>query len=122
MGRPDGHAEQWKLSRAERNKLVYLERFHGELESTNVLEWVEDQLVDKVPRDHVVSACETRYSEEAVAHAKTWTPPAFPVTGEVLASVRGIQPGPVLGAELRKLRQVWRASRYTATAEALLRG
>lgn len=119
--RPDGHAEDWRLSRAERSKLVFLARLRSSLPLTR--EWVEDKLVDKVSRDTVVCACQVTGTPEEVAyHATTWTVPVFPVTGEMLQSARGLAPGPVLGTELRKLREVWRSSRYTASADALLHG
>lgn len=51
--------------------------------------------------------------------AKTWQPPAFPVSGNDLLRI-GIKPGPEMGEILQKLELAWEAEGYAPTKEQLL--
>jgi poly(A) polymerase len=56
-----------------------------------------------------------------LAHAASWTRPAFPVSGADLIS-RGMEPGPDMGSKLSAMEELWIDSNFTLGKEALLAG
>jgi hypothetical protein len=123
---PTAFAQAWRLSRVEAGELEFLCRAREvtppEVQrdcGTNSMMMVEDFLVNGTPRAYVVSLARMYLEPLAAQHADEWAVPQFPVTGAHLMA-KGYTQGKEMGAELRRLRDVWRDSRFTATVEQLV--
>lgn len=110
-------ADSWKLSRAEKDKLVWLvSNYKTVLNQTTI----QDFLVDGVDRSWVVSWTRIRNAADYLTTlAIEYQAPVFPVTGKDLIE-KGIKPGPEMGQMLAEMRDTWKAYRFSKTKEELL--
>lgn len=109
--------QEWKMSAAERDKIVWLSANYWE---TLNKESIEDWLVHGVNRDWVVSLCSMEYVNDAYRkHAESYNPPAFPVRGQDLLD-NGMKPSAMVGEKLKAMHSVWMQSRFTKSKEELL--
>lgn len=107
-------AKRWKLSRAEREQVVFLASIQT-VDMPQVKAWLRLH-----PRDWVRGAVELAGGDVAMqALAQQWIIPDFPVAAADLLS-RGHVPGQALGAALKALEQRWEQADYTLTREQLL--
>ncbi|GGE19290.1 cytidine(C)-cytidine(C)-adenosine (A)]-adding enzyme [Aureimonas endophytica] len=70
-------------------------------------------------RSEAAAIGETARLNEQLRIADMFDPPAFPVSGEDLKAV-GVQPGPVLGAALDRLKRLWAESGFVLSRDVLL--
>lgn len=113
----EAFCRKWKLSRDIMDKVVFLVKMRNVEVASD--EAVEDLLVDGVARDYVVSLLVTRGRMAMVRCAENFVVPDFPVSGADLMN-KGMEPGPAMGQTLRKMKEQWKASRFTADKEMLL--
>jgi poly(A) polymerase len=121
----DKVAKRWKFSRAQYKQLSLLCSDSGGCRVADAPHWKKQIRVlgRESFIDHVLlSMCEG--AEEAaalaaIALAKKWTAPAFPITGDDLIA-RGVKPGKELGDKLKALEAKWEESGYVLTKEVLL--
>lgn len=107
----------WKLSSAEQKKVEWLvnNRFVGLNERV-----IEVMLTkDATPRDFVVSLAEQVGEPTLAQYARDFVIPTFPVTGKDLMAA-GMQPGPMMGQRLSRMKEAWTYSRFVASKEDLM--
>ncbi len=112
----EAFARSWKMSIDEIKKLDWLVKLQGH---QLYLFWVEDQLVNNVLRDWVVSACKLVADNRLAHHAETWEIPELPVRGQDLLDA-GMKPGKEVGVAMDHIKRSWIASRFQLTKEELL--
>lgn len=111
--------EDWKMSAAERDKIVWLVANYFEFGNRHGQEW-EDWLVNGVQRDWVVSLARMRNAlQREVDHIANWEIPVCPVKGQDLLDA-GMAPGKEVGQRLAWMRNEWIKSRFRATKEQLM--
>eukprot|EP00123_Amoebidium_parasiticum_P012037 comp21075_c0_seq1/m.28387 comp21075_c0_seq1/g.28387 ORF comp21075_c0_seq1/g.28387 comp21075_c0_seq1/m.28387 type:complete len:474 (-) comp21075_c0_seq1:165-1586(-) len=107
---------KWKFSGQERNLGLYI---IGNRSWEMTLKFCTDELVEGVEKAKVMELARYKGHPEIADQIKDWPVPRFPVTGKHMKD-KGIKPGPHMGELLRGLKQQWKASNYTLTAEDLV--
>lgn len=74
--------------------------------------------VKKAPLDHVLELALSQGQVKSAEAIVSWEVPTFPVTGEDLRGF--ILPGPAMGEALKRMKDAWAESNYTATKDQLL--
>jgi tRNA nucleotidyltransferase/poly(A) polymerase len=74
-------------------------------------------LARELDRGHAGAAEKLRH---LAGFAKSWTRPAFPVSGKDLVT-KGVQPGPAVGRRLKELEEQWIESGFSLSRDDLLR-
>ena len=125
-------AERLRLSRAEAARLLawadaaepdpsVLDVQFNKMLYRSGREGIEDRLrhalARELDKDHADAAAELRRLLEA---ARSWTKPAFPLSGKDLVA-KGMQPGPEVGRRLSEIEERWVESGFSLTRDALLR-
>lgn len=122
----DAIVERWKISTIERNlasRILGIRRnfeIDGERPDVNVYDtdyWI-DLAVDGMPID-TVKAGLYLLGLELIADRFPENIPVFPIRGQDLIDL-GMKPGREVGDRLRELRDEWKASRYSMSADELL--
>jgi tRNA nucleotidyltransferase/poly(A) polymerase len=109
--------QEWRMSAAERDKIVWLVSNYWENLTT---EAIEDWLVHGTPRDWVMSLCSMHHvNGEMRDFAAAYDPPVFPVRGQDLLDA-GMRPGAMIGQKLAAMKSIWVDSRFMRTKEELL--
>lgn len=126
-------AKRWRLSNAERDRLMAFasaEPVSPALEDAALRARLyfgdKGGIADRLRLALAVEKAkgETRLAETAalsrlLAHAETFAPPPFPVSGADLQKV-GLAPGPELGVALKALERIWVDSGFTLARDRLL--
>lgn len=111
----DRVAEDWKWSRAERERAMFVATFAPES-----FDCMVDALVEDKPLEWVLDCAAYAGADEGtLQRLRDWRVPEFPVRGKDLLDM-GMEAGPEMGERLKFLRQEWQRSRYTKTKEDLL--
>lgn len=107
-------AREWKWSRDEMDRARFIaenkdrdandQSFRNLLVDGAEFEWVADLM---------------RFAKVSPETLRTWPVPVFPLGGNDLIQA-GFKPGPEMGALLRRLRDDWKAQRFTLDRETLL--
>lgn len=118
-------AARWKLSKAHHKHLIVLCDKENHWSAANdkqykkhIRAWGSDVFIDRV----IIAMAEG--AEEAsgllaIALAKEWATPVFPVTGDDLIAL-GVAPGKDLGEKLAVLQVRWEESGYVLSKKELL--
>ena len=116
--------ERWKLSRAERDALLYLAQPMAAVTAAQVKEWLRHADRALVEARVMLAAVDGDLAEELgglLALTRDWPIPIFPLVAHDLLQ-HGFQEGKALGDMLRALETVWVVSGYIATKATLLAG
>ena len=116
----DSVIEGWKVSKAERELLLFLLEHYRPRESHEVDPYV-DLAVDDGGKDRVLELCALEGAEDARAYLEKKTLPEFPVRGQDLLDA-GMEAGPEMGVLLAKLKRFWKSNAYKPSREELLEG
>lgn len=115
-----------KLSREEKSGAQFLVRHRQDLRrdagTSDVLKPFTDFIVDNKELDSHSKVCELlKYQGEVqlLAQLSRWSTPRFPVSGHDLRRI-GVTSGKDIGANLQKLRDIWKKSRYQMDKDELL--
>uniref|UniRef100_A0A672I0X7 tRNA nucleotidyl transferase, CCA-adding, 1 n=1 Tax=Salarias fasciatus TaxID=181472 RepID=A0A672I0X7_SALFA len=115
-----------KLSREEKSGAQFLVRHRRQLRrsggDSDGLKPFTDFIVDNRELDTQSKVCELlKYQGEAelLSQLRGWSVPRFPVSGHDLRRV-GVTSGKDIGANLQKLREIWKKSRYQMDKDELL--
>ena len=113
-------AEQWKMSRSEQDTVAFVVNHKNErLHARSQADW--EVLAERHGKDMVLQLMTLTHETEARDQLDAWDVPTFPVAGRDLLA-RDWTPGPGMGAELKRLREVWVKSHFTLTKDELLNG
>ena len=120
-------ARQLKLSKEERDRLIYTARFDAPLDSHTPPEELRRLLYRFgriVIRDTALLAWAKAGADapgwaDLVARAENYERPIMPVSGDDLLAA-GVAPGPPVGLAMRKLEAAWIKSDFSAGRETLL--
>ncbi|AFU88159.1 tRNA nucleotidyltransferase [Caulobacter phage CcrColossus] len=74
--------------------------------------------VKKAPLDHVLELALSQGQVKSANAVEYWDMPMFPVTGDDL--VEFIAPGPGMGAALKRMKENWAETNFTATKQQLI--
>ncbi|CAN9512559.1 unnamed protein product [Ophioblennius macclurei] len=115
-----------KLSREEKSGAQFLVRHRRDLKrkdgDSDALRPFTDFIVDNKDLDTQSKVCELlKYQGEAklLSQLSSWSVPRFPVSGHDLRRL-GVTSGKEIGANLQKLREIWKKSRYQMDKDELL--
>jgi tRNA nucleotidyltransferase (CCA-adding enzyme) len=106
----------WKMSRDEMDMLEFLQR-HRRIPRPE-LSFFKDVAYDR-GYDYAVEVASLFGPSDVLEATRAWTPVSMPVTGQDLLD-HGYIPGPLVGAKLKELVQVWKDSDYRMDRDALL--
>jgi tRNA nucleotidyltransferase (CCA-adding enzyme) len=108
--------EAWKMSTPEKALLAFLQA-HRRIPRPDIA-FIKEIAYDHSPA-YAVECASLFGKTEALAAARQWTPPAFPVGGEDLIAL-GHCPGKEMGVTLRRLTRAWKDSDYRLDKAELL--
>ncbi|MDX2095753.1 MAG: CCA tRNA nucleotidyltransferase [Alphaproteobacteria bacterium] len=114
--------ERLRLSRDMQKTLHTLLFYCGAITSDSR---EQKKLIRKIGAEHFIwlAVCDAALSggdySPAIALARAWEPPIFPIGGHDLIAA-GITPGKALGAQLSALEEAWEKSDYMLSKDALL--
>lgn len=120
----DSIAQRWKLSKAQHKQLQALcmegnQWQSGEKEWRKTIRaWGKGLFIERM-LIAMAEGADAASAQAAIALARTWEIPLFPVTGDDLVQ-RGMKPGKELGYTLQRLESLWEEGGYTAGKEELL--
>jgi tRNA nucleotidyltransferase/poly(A) polymerase len=122
----DGVALRWKLSKAQHKRLAALCelqvagcRLQEKDWKKRIRAWGPELFIDRMILS-MAEGAEEATALAAIALARSWEIPVFPVTGDDLIA-RGVKPGKELGEKLGALEARWEESGYVMSTEELLK-
>ena len=116
--------ERIKLSRDELRLATFILTFRSDTPD-DLFSYCEDLLCDVVAKEpkskeRICELLKYWNQRDTLQQFTAWQAPKFPVSGFKLIEA-GVPKGPMLAKTLNELRKVWKQSRYTKTADELLR-
>lgn len=109
-------AKDWKWSAEERDRALFVARNWRPTAGADMKRW-KDMRVEGVPMEWVADLMRMAQVDPEVLAA--WPVPKLPVNGGDLMKA-GMKPGREMGETLKRLKQVWMDSDFTATKEDLM--
>lgn len=116
--------ERVKMSRDEQRLGLFIIQHRGDDFGSDPFHHCQDLLCDtagKEPRtqDRICELLKYLDNREVLKRFKAYTPPKFPITGYQLIE-KGVPKGPIFAKILAALRDIWKKSNYTLSAEELM--